>query len=75
MDNIIKSVFYHKKERGKMEKTYRLSIIKKAFWGNFHEEGELFSRYWETNQKNIDKDTEDKWEWFLEELEKANDRS
>ena len=47
---------------------YPLSQIKKAFWAEFHEAGEVWFDYVSTPEEN-NQSTESHWESFLEALE------
>lgn len=52
------------------EKTYTLEQIKKAFWSQFHEAGELFFDYLGSHEEN-ERCTVSTWEDFCEDLESA----
>ena len=51
-------------------KTYTIDQIKKAFWANFHESGELWFNYFDDDLQN-QKSTEAEWNRFCEELKAA----
>jgi hypothetical protein len=53
--------------------TYTLEEIKQAFWGEFHESGELwFPNYTGDKQENQEV-TEEYWYEFVEELDKVKE--
>ena len=49
-------------------KTYTLDQIKKAFWTEFHESGELWFDYLGTKEEN-EQVTNSHWQTFFEALE------
>lgn len=52
----------------KTEETYTLAEIKKAFWGNFHECGEIFFSYLGDDESN-EASTDAEWSGFSVHLE------
>lgn len=57
-----------------MNETYTLEQIKKAFWEEFHESGELWFSYLGTEEENSEH-TEYNWGEFLEKLRKQKGES
>lgn len=51
------------------EKTYTLEQIKKAFWSQFHESGELWFNYLGSHEEN-EGSTKIAWKDFVEDLDK-----
>lgn len=51
------------------EKIYTLEQIKKAFWSEFHEAGEVWFDYFGSHEEN-EGCTESAWEDFVEALDK-----
>jgi hypothetical protein len=51
-----------------MKNTFTIDEIKKAYWEEYHEAGEIYFDHLGTPEEN-EKDTLDKWNCFLEALE------
>lgn len=55
-------------ENARSERTYTLTDIKRAFWAQFHQAGEVWFNYVGTPEEN-DASTESEWAEFVEHLQ------